>query len=114
MRCLGPSSSTRSTDCQVPRTSLPLETGIVKDGPSIEPTMWDQACEGLWPRPCAGRVAHVTAFLCSFHAFLITPEHRVLCRASRLEIIHHLVRLTHPFLWRTPANLVERGLQLGL
>jgi len=39
LRYLGPSSSTRSTDCQVPSTSLPLEIGIVKDGPSIEPAM---------------------------------------------------------------------------
>ena len=38
-RSRGPSSSTNSTDCQVPRTSLPAETGTARDGPRIDEAM---------------------------------------------------------------------------
>lgn len=42
-RCLGPSSSTSKTDCQVPSTSLPLETGIDREAPITDEAMCDQA-----------------------------------------------------------------------
>lgn len=39
VRSRGPSSSISITDCHVPSTSFPADTGTVRDGPRIEEAM---------------------------------------------------------------------------
>jgi hypothetical protein len=39
----GPSNSIGITDCHVPSTSLPLDTGIASEDPRIDEAMCDQA-----------------------------------------------------------------------
>ncbi len=47
-RSRGPSSSTRTTRCQVPSRRLPFSKGRATELPISEDIMWSGTCSGLW------------------------------------------------------------------